>query len=212
MSSCYSKREKIAFIHVPKCAGTAISNYLIKVLNYIPISNDHYSIDIQDYSVMVADDYRTLSRSIDPFDYSLVGVIRNPVTWLWSGYNFMKYDINLSVSFEQYIKYVLSPIDFLKKCYSENKTNYELIFSNFYWHCCNLPDSRLPKHAKIFKYEKLYELEDYFKIRLPKKNYIGTEEFPPKSPKLKKITNIEQELIIKLSENYMKKWDYDFNI
>jgi len=200
MPTCYNKQQKIAFIHVPKCCGTAISHSLINKLKFI--STPYYQYDIklsQDITIKTSNEYKTLSKFIKPFKYTIIGVIRNPINWLWSGYNFMKYDINLNISFEQHLKYIISPLMLYKEI---NSTD----FSSFYWHCCLLPDKHFSKNTMIFRYEKLYELEDYLKIKIPNLNY------PPKATLLKKLSKNEKRLIEQISKNYALKWNYDINV
>ena len=74
MSSCYNKREKIAFIHVPKCAGTAISNYLIKVT---ACSND-----MQNHRMRIYDVTNSAERIIGLNGYGATAYSQNTISYL----------------------------------------------------------------------------------------------------------------------------------
>ena len=70
-------RLKLGFIHIPKCGGCSITRYLHR------LSNHWESLDPNE-KAYAAEPF------IDYKDYQLFTTVRHPVTWILSGYKFMK--------------------------------------------------------------------------------------------------------------------------
>ena len=94
-----------------------------------------------------------------------------------------------------------------------HKIKYNLrAFNDWYWHSCILPDKHLPDNTKIFKFEKLNELEAYLDIKLYDKEQWKNNQYNTMiSPPLPQLTDEEKKLIKQIAGEYAKKWNYEFN-
>lgn len=182
MSNCYHPELKIAFVHVPKCAGTSVSRELLN------------------HGFLNAEDNVWYNRSIDQFknkinidEYTIVATVRNPVNWMTSGYRYCNY---WNLTFEQHLRFVLNP-----------KKRPDPFYKDWYWHCAILPDSHFPNTTKVFKVEELDRLNEWFEkqlnttINIP---YVNTTEGETV------VSNTELDLIKQFTKEYADRWKYDY--
>ena len=197
MSTCYHPFRNIAYVHTPRCAGTNISRTLI-------CNNDFIDAEKQKW---YRNAYEPLLNISNISEYTIIGVVRHPVTWLWSGYNFTYQYFELSL--KEHLECVLNPWFLL----INHKIKYNLrAFNDWYWHSCILPDKHLPDNTKIFKFEKLNELEAYLDIKLYDKEQWKNNQYNTMiSPPLPQLTDEEKKLIKQIAGEYAEKWNYEFN-
>jgi hypothetical protein len=183
MSNCYHPELKIAFVHVPKCAGTSISRELLNH-GFISAEDDKW----YDYS------FQQLEKQIPNIDeYTIVATVRHPVTWMTSGYKFCNY---FNWSFEEHLQNVISP--------TERPESY---YQDWYWHCAILPDKHFPLHTTVFKIENLQSLIDWFQIQL--NTTIKISHVNCTSGTLY-IGDNELSLIKQFTKEYAERWNYDY--
>ena len=97
MSNVYHPELKIAFIHVPKCAGTSISRELLNHGFVSAEDNNWYDTS-----------YQQLAKRVPNIeDYTLVATVRNPVDWCVSGYKMCNY---WNLTFEEHLKTCINPV------------------------------------------------------------------------------------------------------
>ena len=161
-----NKRRKLGFLKIPKCSGTSICNTL-KTLKYVCLKENA------------------------PKDFTLFSVIRNPVTRLISGYIEIIQDCrdypggrfrhNIIKEFKGHNIYV-----FLHNLQISKETNVEKFLRFFekiekefkffdghiapYSFFLSDENKKLCKNIKLFKLEEMKELEDFFKVKIPRHN------------------------------------------
>ena len=125
-------RLKLGFIHIPKCGGCSVTRYLHK------LSNDWESLDPNEkaYAAEPFTDYK---------DYQLFTTVRHTVTWILSGYKFMKQRYSVEGCFDTHLDRIL------------HNTYNEI---DWRWHCAILPNTHIGNFKpKVFKLEEIYKLE-----------------------------------------------------
>jgi hypothetical protein len=182
MSNCYHPELKIAFVHVPKCAGTSISRELMNHGFVSAEDNQWY-----DYS------FQQLEKIIDVNDYTIVSTVRHPISWMISGYKFCNY---FGWTFLQHIEQILNPIK-----------RSEPYYRDWYWHCAILPDKHFPVHTKVFHVEHIDRLSEWFgnqlntNINIPHIN---------KTSGIVDVNVQELELIKRFTKEYAHHWNYEY--
>ena len=159
-------RRKIAFMYNAKCGATSIRN----LFELHKIHSEYESI---------------------PEDYTLFSVIRDPITRLVSGYIEViqdckefpggRFRYSNNKKFRGYNTY-----NFLDNLQKSKKTNTEKFLSFFekvekefkffnghltpYSFWLSDENKKLYKNIKLFKLEEMKELEDFFKVKIPRHN------------------------------------------
>jgi len=199
MTTCYHPERKIGYIHTPRCAGTNISRTLITINGFIRVDYD------EDWPVTA---YEPLLEISNISEYTLISVVRHPVTWLWSGYNYC--NRYWSITFEKHLECIINPWLLLSAKHKDKDLMKK--FLGWYWHCCILPDKHLPDRTKIFKFEKLDQLENFLNIKIyNKEQWKDDSNNTTISPRLPLFTDYEKNLIKQITNSYAEKWDYEFN-
>lgn len=182
MSNCYHPELKIAFVHVPKCAGTSISRELLNHGFVSAEDNLWY-----DYS------FQQLENKINVNEYTIVSTVRHPVSWMISGYKFCNY---FGWSFAEHLQQVLNP-----------KKRTEPYYNDWYWHCAILPDQHFPERSKVFRVEELDSLKVWFENQL---NTIINIPYINTTPGTINASARELELIKSFTEDYAQRWNYEY--
>ena len=186
MSSCINYEEKIIFIHTPRCAGSSISRALCDQTGFKKIerkSNKYYKSAYEEIQKLI---------DVEVSNYKFFSIVRHPLSWLWSGYNFCNY---YNLSFDSHLIAIA------------NKTKFfDYKFKHWFWHCCILPDKHFPKSTMVFKYEELDKLKNFFNLDLTWYNdHTGwTKPFNNADFDMDKILT----LVNKISNNYSVRWNY----
>jgi hypothetical protein len=183
MSNVYHSELKIAFLHVPKCAGTSISRELLK----------HGFVSAED-GQWYDTSYQQLQRKIKNIDeYTVISTIRNPVDWCVSGYKMCNY---WDRSLEEHMLHCITPRWVSDDCYKD-----------WYWHCAILPNTHIPKTSKVFKIEQLDKLKLWFEERLN-----TTLNIPWINQRTKTVPMTENELMLikKFTRKYAERFNYDY--
>ena len=138
---------KTTFVHIPKTAGTSIKSSIDSHCNYtFPYGHDPYFI---------------LQQNNDLSDSYTFTVVRNPFTRTVSYYlHFCTQNQIDDTSFEDFLY-------LLKEGYSTRNTPMMPYPQSFYVHDL---DGNIPENLKIFRFERLKELEKTLKIKLNKLN------------------------------------------
>lgn len=181
MSNVYHPELKIAFIHVPKCAGTSISRALM----------DHGFVSAEDNQWYDAS-YQQLARRVPNIqDYKLVATVRNPVDWCISGYKMCNY---WNLTFEEHLKTCINPV-------WHNRPGYK----DWYWHCAILPHVHITSNTNVFKVEQMDKLKSWFEEQL---NTVLDIPWVNQKSDTVTVTDSELSLIEKFTNEYAKKYKY----
>ena len=182
MSNVYHPELKIAYVHVPKCAGTSVSRELL----------NHGFVSAED-DKWYTNSYQQLENIPKINEYTIVATVRHPVAWMTSGYRYCNY---WNLTFEQHLNLVLNPI-----------TQPEPFYKDWYWHCAILPDAHFPNTANVFKVEELDQLTHWFEqqlnttINIP---HVNTTEGETS------VSSTELDLIKQFTKEYAERWNYDY--
>jgi len=150
--------KKNLFIHIPKTAGTSIK----KILNY------NFYVDSK---FIGHEPLFLIEKSIPDFvreDVFIFTIVRNPFTRAFSYYKHFCRMNNESLIFSDFlylIKIKMSPL-FNYKSKNYAKTPFIIFNQSFYL----LNENYVMDVDKVYKFEKLHELEEDYKIILPKEN------------------------------------------
>jgi len=170
----YHSKTKLGFIHIPKCGGCSVVQYLLDLDHWKPIGQDVH----KNYA----------AESYNNFDATLFTTVRHPVTWLKSGYKFFKQTYNHNITFDEHIDKVL---------YQKNISSHELF--DWHWHCQLLPSDHIGNHSvvacKLEEIEKLPKwLEQWFPnatdFTVPIKNTTEEEDIIISKDTMNKIKTL----------------------
>ena len=180
-------KNRLGYIHIPKCAGNSIAFYLHNLGEWHAIDDNLKSFAAEPFNR-----FKT---------YRLFTVVRHPVSWILSGYKFYKQRRNYNLSFSEHVDRVVT--DYTPTVYDEN--------FDWYWHCKILPDAHIGHYKpKVFKLEQLDELKPYLNQWFPNANKfsIGFENATrPEQIEIKKHT---MQKIKKYTGSYADKYEYEF--
>jgi hypothetical protein len=194
----YIIRTNLLFIHIPKAAGTSVTNVLygrrighFTLAQYLLYLNNQFSDSIYTFTV-----------------------VRNPITRIYSAWkfarlggteegavnNFQKYQQELFATFDSFVMNWLQ---------YQNLNTCEILFRT-QCHFVNIPNSEKEMSMEVFYFEKLQELELRLseklgkKILFPHKNVVGEKL---------ELTKFNPETIKKLCELYscdFEKFGYPY--
>ena len=183
MSNCYHPELKIAFVHVPKCAGTSISRELLNH-GFLSVEDDRW----YDYS------FQQLENQIHDIDeYTIVATVRHPVTWMISGYKYCNY---FNWTFEEHLQNVISPIE-----------RSESYYRDWYWHCAILPDRHFPSNSNVFYVEEIQKLSSWFENKL--NTTINIPHVNATDGNIE-VSDNELKLIKTFTKEYADRWKYEY--
>lgn len=172
-------RLKLGFIHIPKCGGCSVTRYLHK------LSNDWESLDPNEkaYAAEPFTDYN---------DYQLFTTVRHPVTWILSGYKFMKQRYGVEGCFDTHLDRIL------------HNTYNDL---DWRWHCSILPSMHIGNFSpKVFKLEEISKLELWANTRFSCDAKIESENATEKEDIT--VSNQHLEKIKIIASKYANEYNY----
>lgn len=180
-------QNNLGFIHIPKCAGCSVAEYLHKIGRWHPIDDNSKTFAAEPFIK-----FKT---------YTLFTVVRHPITWLLSGYKFYKQRRSYDLTFDEHIDSLMNNS---VPDVSDEKFDW-------YWHCKLLPDGHIGNlHVTVCKLEEIDKLRNYlFKwfpkaldFEIPITNTTDYEYVDISQKTLNKIKN--------LTGSYARRFDYEF--
>jgi len=183
-----NNKNKLGFIHIPKCAGSSVRNYLHKIGKWEELSFD--------YATYASQPFENLNE-ID----KLFTVVRHPLSWVISGFKFFKQRNQLSLSFEEHVD----------KMIAEHTLNLNDADFDWFWHCKVLPDAHIGNfNPKVFKVEEINKLPVYLSQWFPNANTINIDIENKTMHEKIFIEKHTLEKIKKYTGAYADKFEYEF--
>jgi hypothetical protein len=194
MSNCYHPELKLAFVHTPKCGGTAISRSLVY---------DHGFVNVED-GLWYDSSYDQLVKHVSDIEqYQIFTTIRNPVDWVISGYNYCNF---YDLTFSEHVAAIIEPWTLINK---HNDAEYQSSLLHWYWHCALQPPHHFPYHSVVFKLENISDLEMWLTQKLD--NQVKFDNSINKShTKAPVITESDIHSVHSWCEEYIIKYEYNF--
>lgn len=180
-------RNKLGFVHIPKCAGSAITGYLHNIGRWRSVDNDKKTFAAEPF---ITEGY---------VNYKLFTVIRHPVTWILSGYKFYKQRRNYMLSFDEHVDSLVYNTD-------PNISN----IGDWRWHCKILPDLHIgTASVKVFKLEELYKLPEYLSEYFPYAKRFEVVVENAADPEHIEINSNTMNKIKTFAGSYAEKFEYE---
>lgn len=186
--SIINHTKGLAYIFLPKCGGCSICEYLQKLDNWdIPAKNE---VTPNDTNLKIPDNYKIFT------------VVREPTSWILSGYKMFKQRRNYDFTITEHLELLRNPHNVFTH-YRETRNDW----GDWWWHCGITPDKHFEKYknVEVFHLEKLQDmvhwLSQYFdtsEILMPHTNQTEHEDI--------KLSAYDNKLIDELLYFYRKKY------
>jgi hypothetical protein len=184
----FNVKNRLGFIHIPKCAGCCVGAYLHRIGQWRPVPEDLCN-------TYAAESFKKLHN------YTLFTVIRHPVDWMCSGYKMWKQRRNYTLSFDEHVDKVV---------YGTQSSIDSHTF-DWDWHCRILPDKHMGNmKPKIFKLEELDTLKTYLSEFFPLAQTYDFELANETKPETIEISPKTMAKIKMYTKAYAYKYKYEF--
>jgi hypothetical protein len=177
-----------AYIFLPKCGGCSVCEYLQELDDWdIPAKNPVCSSD---------------TNIIIPPHYKIFTVVREPVSWVLSGYRMFKQRRNYNLSITEHLELLRNPHNVFTH-YRDTRNDW----ADWWWHCGITPDKHFEKYSnvQVFKLNELHKLQNYLGPYFNTKDIVfpHTNQTEPEDIEL---TNYDRKLINEITYFYNLKF------
>ena len=182
----------LAYIFLPKCGGCSICEYLQEL-------DPNWEVPAKD--PVTPND----TKIVVPKHYKIFTVVREPVSWILSGYKMYKQRRGLDYTITEHLELIRNPHNLFTH-YRDVRNDW----GDWWWHCGITPDKHLDRYPNIevFKLEHLDELSSWLEIYFPNNNVkIGHTNQTEREHIA--LSSYDHMLIDEIVHFYREKFEYD---